>query len=84
MFADNTNLFLPNKDLNKIFNDMNVELQKMSIWLKAKKLSLSLTKTKRTHFPSQKKKRIIANDLPILYINNFEIIRESVMNMFVT
>ena len=31
MFADDTNLFLSNKDINKLFNDMNVEQQKMSI-----------------------------------------------------
>ena len=28
MFADDTNLFLSNKDINKLFNDMNFELQK--------------------------------------------------------
>ena len=58
---------------------MNVELQKMSIWFKANKLSLNLTKTKWTLFHSQKKKRLIANDLPLLYIDNFEIVRESVI-----
>ena len=78
MFADDTNLFLSNKDINKQFNDMNVELQKMSIWFKANKLSLNLTKTKWTLFHSQKKKGLIANDLPIFYIDNFEIVRESV------
>ena len=26
MFADDTNLFLSNRDINKLFNDMNVEL----------------------------------------------------------
>ena len=57
---------------------MNVEPQKMSIWFKANKLSLNLTKTKWTLFHSEKKKRLIANDLPILYIDNFEIVRESV------
>ena len=46
MFADVTNLFLSNKDINKLFNHMNVELQKMSIWFKANKLFLNLTKTK--------------------------------------
>ena len=46
MFADDTNLSLSNKDINKLFNDLNVELQKMSIWFKANKLSLNLTKTK--------------------------------------
>ena len=78
MFADYTNLFWSNKDINKLFNDMNVELQKMSICFKTNKLSLNLTKTKCTLFHSQKKKRLIANDLPILYIDNFGIVRESV------
>ena len=77
MFADDTNLFLSNKDISKLFNDMNVELQKMSIYFKANKLSLSLNlaKAKWTLFHSQKKKRLIANDLPILYIDNFEIVK---------
>ena len=35
MSADDTNLFLSIKDINKLFNDMNVELQKMSILFKA-------------------------------------------------
>ena len=28
MSEDDTNMFLSNKDINKLFNDMNVELQK--------------------------------------------------------
>ena len=63
MFADDTNLLLSNKDINKLFNDLNVELQKISIWFKGNKLSLNLTKTKWILFHSQKKKRFIANDL---------------------
>ena len=35
MSADDTNLFLSIKDINKLINDMNVELQKMSILFKA-------------------------------------------------
>ena len=50
----------------------------MSIWFKTNKLSLNLTKTKWTFFHSQKRKRLIANDLPMPYIDNFEIVRESV------
>ena len=50
----------------KLVTDVNVELQKISIWLKENKLSLDLTKMKSTLFHSQKKKRLIANDLPIL------------------
>ena len=81
MFVDGTNLFLSNKDIRKLFNDMNAELQKMSIWFKATKLSLNLTKPKWTLIHSQKKKCLIANDLPILYIDNFEIIRESLTTL---
>ena len=46
--------------------------------MKANSLSLNLTKTKWTNFHSQKKKRLIANDLPMLHIDNFEIVRENV------
>ena len=42
MFADDTNLFLFNTDINKLFNDMNVELQKMSICFKTIKFSQNL------------------------------------------
>ena len=79
MFADDTNLFLSYKDINKLFNDMNVELQKMSIWLAISKFS----KTKWTLFHSPTKKQLIANDLPILYIDNFEIIRENITKFLV-
>ena len=78
MFADDTNLFLSNEDLNKLFNDMNVALQKMSIWFKANKFSLNSTKTKWTLFHSQMIKRLITNDSAMFYIDNFEILRESV------
>ena len=77
MFANETNLFLSNKDINKLFNDMNIEMQKLSIWFKKNKLSLNLTKTKWMPTHSQKKKHLIANDLPILYIT-IENVRESV------
>ena len=52
MFADDTNLLL---DMKKLFNDMNFELQKMSIWFKANNLSLTLAKMKWALFHSQKK-----------------------------
>ena len=81
MFADHTNLFLSKKDINKLVNNMNVELQKMSIWFNANKLPLNLTKTKWTLFHLQKKNRLIVNDLPILYIDNFEIVRESLTKL---
>ena len=78
MFADDINLFLSNEDLSKLFNDMNVALQKMLIWFKTNKFSLNSTKTKWTLFHSQMIKRLITNDLAMFYIDNFEILRESV------
>ena len=55
MFTDDTKLFLTNKDINKLFNDANVEIQKILIWFKANKLSLNLIKKKLTLFLSLKK-----------------------------
>ena len=65
MFADYTKLFLSNKDINKLFNDINVDLQKISIQFKASKLSL--TKMNWALFIYKVKKRLFANDLPMLY-----------------
>ena len=56
MFADDKNLFLSNKDINKLFHYMNVELQKMSSWFKANKFSLNLTKNKVDTFSLTKEK----------------------------
>ena len=78
MSADDTNLFLSNEYIYKLFNNMSFELQKISNWFKTNKLSLNLTYAKWTLFQSQNKKRLIADNLPILYIDNFEIVKESV------
>ena len=44
MFADDTNLFLSNKDISKLFNDVHDVVQKITFGFKTNKLSLSLTK----------------------------------------
>ncbi|XP_065675735.1 uncharacterized protein LOC136091943 [Hydra vulgaris] len=45
MFADDTNLFLTNNDIKKLYADMNIELCKVNNWFKANKLSLNAEKT---------------------------------------
>ena len=45
MFAGDTNLFLLGLNIDGLFSDMNCELNKISIWFKANKLSLNFTKT---------------------------------------
>ena len=56
MFADDTNLFISDKNINQLFSRMNIELIKVSTWFKANKLSLNVTKTKFTLFHPISKK----------------------------
>ena len=50
MFADDTNLFCSNKKIKPLFLKANLELQKISEWFRANKLSLDEDKTKFTHY----------------------------------
>ena len=45
MYADDTNIFIRGKDLPKMEHDLNIEIQNISQWLKANKLSLNIKKT---------------------------------------
>ena len=49
MFVDDTNLFVSGINVDRFFY-MNCELNKISLWFKATKLSLNLTKTKYSLF----------------------------------
>ena len=44
LFADDTNIFLSHKDADCLANILNTELNKLSIWFRANKLSLNLKK----------------------------------------
>ena len=44
LFADDTNVFLSHKDADCLANILNTELNKLSIWFRANKLSLNLKK----------------------------------------
>ena len=44
-FADDTNLFLDNTNILNLETNLNVELDKVSQWLFANKLSLNIEKT---------------------------------------
>ena len=45
MFADDTNLFFKDKNLDNLINICNVELHKISNWFRLNKLSLNVRKT---------------------------------------
>ena len=62
LFPDDTNLFMSHKDPVYLAASLNSELNKLSAWFKANKLSLNLKKTnfmvlkprqKKYHFPMQ-------------------------------
>ena len=56
LFADDTNVFYTNDDLNTIENTMNNELKKLNTWFNVNKLSLNVSKTKYMIFHSCNKK----------------------------
>lgn len=67
LFADDTSIFYSHKDLNQLILTLNSELDKISTWMKANKLSVNLKKTNYILFrPSQKK---IPTSAPVLVDN---------------
>jgi hypothetical protein len=78
MFADDTNLFLSNKDIHQLYSTMNIELQKVSNWFKANKLTLNFNKTKCVLFHPLAKKYSLPTNLPQIYIDQVEIKRDLV------
>ena len=45
LFADDTNIFCCDSDLNKLIRVINAELEKIHIWFSANRLSLNVAKT---------------------------------------
>ena len=77
MFADDTNLFISSINVDDLFSDMNCELNKISLWFKANKLSLNLTKTTYSLFHPASKKRFLREPLSFLKMDNILIEREN-------
>ena len=78
MFADDTNLFISDSNIENLFETMNEELRKVANWFKANKLSLNISKTKYSLFRSTRKRKDIPNILPPLHIDNVPVKREFV------
>ena len=77
MFADDTNLFYSDRNIKNLFEKMNIELQKVSEWLRANKLSINIGKTNFLLFHKSRDKDNLPLKLPILEINNVPIKRIS-------
>ena len=73
MFADGANRFYSHKNINILFKNANDELEMISQWFRANKLSLNEKKTKFTLFHKPCDKDNLQLQLPNLKINNYEI-----------
>ena len=78
MFADDTNLFVSNKNIGKLFQQMNKELKSVSTWFKTNKLSINIIKTKCTIFHANSKKRFMPAKFPELFTDGITLKRETV------
>ena len=56
MFVDDTNLFYAGRDIEKLFETVNNELQKISQWFISNKSSLNVTKNKYYFFHKPNKR----------------------------
>ena len=61
MFDDDTNLFFSNSNIKTLFATVNHELEKISLWFIANRLSLNGKKTKYTLFH----KKSVRNNIPL-------------------
>ena len=68
MFVDDTNLFSSHRNIKYLFNNVNLELNKIAVWFKANKLSLKEGKTYK-FFHKFCQKDNIPLKLPMLAIN---------------
>ena len=69
MFADDTNLFSSHSNIKDLFNNVNLELNKILVWFKANKLPLNEGKTKDTFFHKFRQKDNIPSKPLMLVIN---------------
>ena len=77
MIADDTSSFYSRKTIKGLFYTVNSELQKISQWFKANKLSINIKKIKFTLFHENSFNDEIPLKLPALMIDNNNIERKS-------
>ena len=78
MFPDNTNVFLSDKNIGQLFQQMNKELKCVCNWFQANKLSINFDKTKWTIFYPTSKKSFMPAKFPELLIDGITQERETV------
>ena len=72
MFADDTSIFLQNRDIKELFDAGNKELQLVDQWLIANRLSVNVSKTKYILFKTVQSKLITKKQTLTLRQNEIE------------
>ena len=72
MFAEDTNLSCKSKTVKTLFLKANIELEKISKWFQADKLSLNEDKTRFTLFHKLQDRGNLPLQLPDLKINDYK------------
>ena len=83
LFADDSNLFYSHRNPNCLVNVVNSELEKVTQWIKANKLSLNLQKNKYTLFSNSidtLPKNIIFDDTPLEVVSFIKFFGKTVDN----
>ena len=78
LFADDTNVFVSHKDKDCLTNILNAELNKLSIWFRANRLSLNLKKTKFIVFKPCQKRTNQTIQLLIIISQTIDQVKETV------
>ena len=80
LFADDTNIFYSDTNIERLFQRVNDELDRINEWFIANKLSLNIKKTKYILFSKRSKIDEIPLRLPSLKLNEIDIERVNDIN----
>ena len=70
MYADDTNVFSKEKNINTLYARSQNELIDIAKWLSAIKLTLNINKTKYKVFASSKKRILVDDSLKLCFYKN--------------
>ena len=67
LFADDTSMYYSDKDFSNLIQKVNCELNKLSDWFKANKLSINIKKTNYIVFRAKNKSILPTNQFHFVY-----------------
>ena len=65
LFADDTTIYMSSQNQKQLYDSMTSELNNLTDWFSANRLSLNTTKTNFIHFRKSRNTQIISNDLVV-------------------